>query len=169
MNAVARKPAGARSTAVTPDSVENGVAPPSGTDWQHERDAGYIWNAISDLKGKVGELVGLVASNQKALEDLRGEIKDIDTDINELQLEQRSTTKTIKVVGFVATPLIAIVAFIAPYFWSNSMRPELERSIAAQVKADIEKEQAAREKTRLLETENAELKAQLKARLEKSN
>jgi hypothetical protein len=155
MNATrARRPVADDSVPSVPQTT------PLPQDWGHERDAGHIWSAISDLKLKAGELAGLVASNQKTLDELKG----LQEDIDELKLEQKSTAKTIKVVGLVATPLIALVAFIAPYFWSNSMRPELERSIGAQVKSDLEKEQAAREKTRQLETEISELKAQLKAK-----
>lgn len=168
MNAVARKSSStARQSAGTPDDVEKGVSPPAGSNWQHERDAGHIWQAISGLKEKSGELGGLVVNSQRLIENLRDDLKGIDNDIEDLKLEQRSTAKTVKVVGLVATPLIALVAFVAPYFWSNSMRPELERSIAAQVKVELEREQAARERTRQLESENAELRAKLRSRDEK--
>lgn len=156
-----KRPAAEESVPSAPQTT------PATPDWGHERDAGHLWTAITGLKEKSGELSAAIAGTVKVVEDLRSEIKEIDNGINDLKTEQKATAKTVKVVGLVATPLIAVVAFVAPMFWNNSMRPELERSIAAQVKADIEKEQAAREKTRQLEQEIADLKAKLQAKTAK--
>ena len=164
MNAVARKSQAAKNPAVTPDAVEHGVAPPATTNWQHERDAGHIWTAMTSLRGTVGELQGaILACNQQIIET-RQDIKEIDTCVKTLQTEQVSTQKTLKMFAFIATPLLGLVAWFAPSYWSGAMRPELEKSIAASVKAEIDKDAIARDRIRALEAELAAVKAQQNGR-----
>ena len=133
-------------------------------DWAQERDAGHLWSAISGLSAKTGELGSAIGACDKQLGELRSDVKDLDKDIQELKSEQKAVVKSAKVFAWIATPLLALAAFLAPYTWSKAMRPDLEKSIADAVKADIERETAARDKTKTLEQEITTLKAQLQGR-----
>ncbi len=152
-----------KSGGATPDDIFETGTTPSRPDWSAERDAGHLWSAISSLREKTGEMVSASNTCTASVEAMRADIKALEGETSGLKTEQQSTAKSIKLVSLVATPLLAAIAFVAPYFWSNAMRPDLERTISAQVKADIEKEQAVRENTRKLETKIQELEARLLA------
>lgn len=136
-------------------------------DWGFERDAGHVWSAIASLKEKAGELHSGVATCTGTLNDLRSDIKGLEGGLKGLETEQKSATKSLRLLGLAVTPILAAVAWFAPYYWSNGMRPELEKAIAGAVKADLEREANARERTRALEAENAALKTRLKSLEEK--
>lgn len=131
-------------------------------DYGAERDAGHIWNAISGLSHKTGELSSAVLVCNSQLGELRSDLKGLDTGINELKSEQHAVEKSIKVFALIATPLLALAAFLAPYVWTKSMRPDLEKSIADSVKVDLQREAAVKERTLALEKQVSDLEAKLK-------
>lgn len=137
------------------------------TDWAQERDAGHLWNAISGLSSKTGELSAAIAAGNTQLAEMRTDFKGLDGGIHELKTEQIAVAKSIKVFGYIATPLLALAAIAAPYWWTKTMRPDLEKSIAESVKADIERENASKEKTNVLERKIQDLEARLKAQSQK--
>lgn len=120
-----------------------------------------LHTSITQLHMSVGELKSSINAQTTSVVEIKSDIKEQDTRITDLKTEQVSTAKAIKLVGFIATPIIAAIAWFAPSYWNASMRPEMEKNIAAAVKADIEKEQAAREKTQALEKKISELQAKL--------
>lgn len=139
----------------------------SGDGFELDRITSGINTSISNLHMVVGELKSSIASQTGLIKDIQADCKDLDSRIVELKTEQVSTSKAVKFVGLIATPivtlLITLAAWFAPAYWNAAMRPEMEKNIAAAVKADIEKEQAARERTNALERQVADLQAKLAA------
>lgn len=122
-----------------------------------------LHTSITQLHMSVGELKSSINAQTTSVVEIKADIKEQDSRITDLKTEQVSTAKAVKLVGLIATPVLAAIAWFAPSYWNASMRPEMEKNIAAAVKADIEKEQAAREKTMALEKQIAELQAKIKS------
>ena len=155
---------------VLQDTTPNQQVPqttPRVPNYADERDSLHVATNLATMRETLGELTASITSLSTNAADLRNEVRGIDSRVNELKTEQVSTSKTIKVVSYIATPMIglvaALIAWFAPLYWSAAMRPDMEKTIAASVKADLEKEQAAREKSLAQERRIAELEAQLKA------
>lgn len=153
-----------------PDTTPNQQVPqttPRIPNYADERDSLHVATNLATMREKLGELTASISALNANAADLRNEVRGIDSRVNELKTEQVSNTKTIKVVSYIVTPMIgliaALIAGFAPSYWSAAMRPDMEKTIAASVKADLEKEQAAREKFLTQERRIAELEAQLKA------
>ena len=141
--------------------------PPRIPNYADERDSMHVASNLAMVREKLGELTASINALATSISELKTDAKDLDARVVELKTEQVSNTKTIKVVSYIVTQMIgliaALIAGFAPSYWSAAMRPDMEKTIAASVKADLEKEQAAREKFLTQERRIAELEAQLKA------
>lgn len=129
-----------------------------------DRLTGGLHGSISKLTLVTGEVRASIIALQTSVSEIKTDIKTLDASVNALKTEQAVTARSIAILRWIAAPMLGLTAIFAPYAWNSMMRPDIERTIAASVKADIEKEQAAREKTALLEKKILELEAQLKSK-----
>lgn len=109
-------------------------------DWAGERDAGHVWNALSQLREEVGGLKASVQQGTITVGDVRTDIRDLARDINKLQTETSSQMGFVRGMVWAIGGALTLATIFLGVAWTSVIKPGLAHAIVEQIKPEIAKQ-----------------------------